>query len=293
MPDLILSESIGYAAVFGLSVLAFGAVPALADFLVRRQRKRFGAWFDAGAEAYAEEASGDPWRAELAGAWEKEVVRLAADGSLDAGQLERAAGLLGTRLEGCEPRRRAAFLEALEADPIYRVLLPIAAPAGAVAVFATTRLLGATFPAAAVLLIAALGLCAAITDMRDRVIPDALVAALCAAGVLLRAACGQLGELAALAAAAALAVAAACGINALHARRHPGERAIGGGDVKALAALVACSGSHGLLWACAAMAAAAAAHAGCRRIAHGRWDKLPLGPSLAAALTIGAIASAL
>lgn len=290
MPETILSEFIGYAAVLILAVVAFGAVPALADFLVRRQRKRFGAWFDAGAEAYAAEAADDPWRADLAEAWEKEVVRLAADGSLDAGQLERAAGLLGTRLEDCAPRARTAFIEA---DPIYHVLLPIAAPAGAVAVFATTRLLGATLPAAAVLLIAALGLCAAITDVRDRVIPDALVAALCAAGVLLRAACGQLGELAALAAAAVLAVAAACGINALHARRHPGERAIGGGDVKALAALVACSGSHGLLWACAAMAAAAAAHAGCRRIARGRWDKLPLGPSLAAALTIGAIASAL
>lgn len=278
-----------YAIVYILSILFFGLAPALADALVKRQRKRFNAWFDAGAEAYAGRTADDPWKDELARAWERESVRLAADGSLDADQLARASRLVGAPLDGCEPRLRS---KPLEADPIGSAL-PVAALACAITTCSVTWLVDTVFPAALATLIAALGLCLAITDTRARLIPNVLVAALCVAGVGLRVACGQQDELAMLSVVAALAIGAACGINALRARRRTDRRAIGGGDVKALAALVLCSGSHGLLWACAAMTVTAIVHASGRRLKYGHWGKLPLGPSMAAALTIGAIASAL
>lgn len=285
-----MTNLVTYMAVVVPSCLAFGLVSPLANGLVKRQRKRFDSWFDAGAEAFATATSSvDFFEAERARAWEHEIPQLSADNSLDTDQLRRTSELLGKSFDVGEPQTQAG---SIYADPI-RSVLPVTALACVLTTFTAIQLLGATLPAFLVSLIAALGLCLAITDIRARLIPNVLVVALCVAGVLLRVACGQQSELVMLVIVAALAVGAACGMNALRAHRYPGQRAIGGGDVKALAALVVCSGSHGLVWACAAMAIAAIGHASYRRIRFGQTGTLPLGPSIGAALTIGAITSTL
>lgn len=279
-----------YAVVIVPSCLAFRLVSPLANGLVKRQRKRFDSWFDAGAEAFAiATSSADSLEAERARAWEHEIARLSADGSLDADQLRRTSELLNRPFDDGEPQTQA---DSIDAGPI-RSVLPVTALACVLTTFTAIQLLGATLPAVLVSLITALGLCLAITDIRARIIPNVLVVALCVAGVLLRMACNQQGELVMLAIVAALAVGTAYGMNSLRAHRYPNQRAIGGGDVKALTALVLCSGSHGLLWACATMAIVVLGHASYRRIRFGQTGKLPLGPSIGAALSIGAITSTL
>lgn len=284
-----MADFTAYAVVIVPSCLAFGLVPTLANGLIKRQRKRFNDWFDAGAQAFATATSDtDSLEAERGRAWEQEVVRLSADGSLGVNQIRRASKLLSRSLDDGKSQTQARLLDA---DPI-RSVLPVTVLACALTTFTAIQLLGATLPAVLVSLITALGLCLAITDIRARLIPNVLIIALCVAGVLLRLACNQQSELVMLVIVAALAVGTACGMNVLRAHRYPGQRAIGGGDVKALAALVLCSGSHGLLWACIAMSLAVVSHERYRRIRFCQSGKLPLGPSIGAALTIGAITSA-
>lgn len=271
-----------------LTSILFALMPALAVTLIKSSRKRFNDWFEAGTRAFAARDTADTWTREVSRAWQEEVPRLAKEGALNAGQITQAHNLLADLLEGnvTYSHKSLTLVGHLGAKAI------ICAAAGALTSQAVITTTSGGFPAAVCCIISALSLCLALTDIAARIIPNALVAALCGTGVLLRVAIGQLGDLVALFAIASLAIGAACGINALHARRHKQTEAIGGGDIKSLLAIVLCSGATGLFPACLVMLASILTHAAIHRFALGQVGKLPLGPSIAIALIVGALTSA-
>lgn len=279
------------AEIIGLAVLSaglFSLIPYTAHTLVLRSQRRFDAWFEAGARAYCASTQADAWTQEFARGWETHVVRLAQEGALTHDQLSRAGALLNTSL-ACPtgaPHHNNPVRE-LGAKTII-----FAAVGGLVAQIA----LALTQSALLTLLCCAItagALCFTLTDLAARIIPTCLVFALSIAGVLLRLAAGQTQDLAVLCVIGAAVGSIAVGLNAIYRKRYPGTQAIGNGDIKALVALVLCSGVTGLIPGALAMLLSVLIHALFARATHGHTTKLPLGPALAVGFIVGATSSVL
>lgn len=274
-----------------VSAALFAAMPSLAHVLIERRQREFDRWFEDGAKAYSERIC-----VEFADAWMRETLRLAHDGALSCVQYAKAKGLLGFALTTPAPTPETSKPESKSPSQSFTV---IAASLGLVVGALVALIVPATSITVSILLaaIASLGFCFALTDTFARIIPNAISALLCVLALGLRLALGQTSELVLVSAFAALTIGVACVVNALFARKHPGEKAIGGGDIKILAVIIVASGTTGIFCALCTLLCAMAIHNAVMR-ARSKPNKvsnkkLPLGASLAFALFIGAITSTL
>lgn len=282
---------IGTLWLAAASAALFAAMPSLAQALVELKQRRFDRWFEDGVKAYGERI-----RVKFADAWKRETLRLAHDGALSSAQYAKAKGLLGLALIAPAPTPET---HTPASKSLSRSFTVIAASLG-LAVGALVALIAPAMPIAASILlvaIASLGFCFALTDTFARIIPNAISALLCVLALGLRLALGQTSELVLVSAFAVLTIGVACAVNALFARKHPGEKAIGGGDVKILAVIIVASGTTGTFCALCTLLCAMAMHNALMRTRSkpdkAGNDKLPLGASLAFSLFIGAITSTL
>lgn len=271
-------------ALAGASALSGAFVPRLADALVARKRAAFAAWFEAGAEAFEACSSASPEEHARAAAWSAEAPRLATDGALDASQLARAASLT------CVPKGSAARI----GRQMDRLRWRIACAALLAAYALCAGVLAPSVIVAALLCAVALtGLFMTLTDLSARIVPNVASLALLGLGAALRVTLGEGGQLAALLPLAVIVAAAAALSNLIHSRRHPGERAIGAGDAKALCGVIVCAGGAGIPLALAAVCACLPLAALARRALGRGPGKVACGPALAAGAAIGAISSAI
>lgn len=264
--------------------LLCGTTPRIAARVMSNRRKAHLAWFRDGAAKYAESP-------EAGTEWARALPRLIEDRAISKEDAALAAALGVPGLPDASALPTAIDINARFELPNRRQKLLGALLAVAGAVFGTALpLLGASLEQAA-LLGAMAGTCAlmAIIDQRCRIIADGTVELLCLLGICLRVACGQRSELVPICATAALICACMYATDAVYARFHSGRRAFGDADKKVMAAVVLCSGASGIAAAAASLVALLVATL---LICKDRAAKRAFGPYAAAAILIGAIASA-
>lgn len=306
-------------AIFALgAAVGWTFMPWLSDALLRRSYARELAWWWNGCEAYRifrERCPGvvpvasSPGIEGALGVWLREAVREAAAGTLTA---ERARDLVdaGMPVEGkgafcSEEERRTRFR--FRPKIWHRAVLTALGGTGAVGAcllvlqanqpFAGEEMLPLSHSVAGLCIFLSFALCfvamtaATVCDLRARVIPIEACVAIAVSGVAFQAMTGGLEGIGSGALFAVGVVAACSLVNRLFRIRSPAD-AVGGGDIRCMAALSLASGAGAFCGMVACYACASVFSVlGClfRRLKIR--DGVPMAPFLAVWLACGAATS--
>lgn len=278
-----------------MGTAAFGAamcsiVPFVATKIMSSKRTAHKAWFAQGAIDYAQGG-----REGLA--WARVLPRLIQDRAISQ---EDACTAMNLGVPGLPDTSALSALPTesgldrrfrLNSDQSSAVAIVLAAiglalgcalPLYNVATLLQTAILGGGILASCALL--------ALIDVRCRMIPNVVVGALCLCGISLRLACSEGVELLPLALFAAALVGAMYATDAIYARLHSGSHIIGDGDKKVMAAIVFCSGIHGIAAAFFVLIASLLIAVLMQK---GRTSKQAFGPFAALAIISGSTTSIL